>query len=320
MKNKNGEKKGFIGRLLNKFSNLKIFGKVKELIKYIDKKIKKSIRFELVLVFGACFLIAIISYGIMNDMFRSVKTNAQIKYDYSIIDHNAQNIVDEIEREKHAGKIKIDDSKLFENIIKSDSNNSDKVYISDIDGKVIYRNSNASEEKIDIFNVLKNISKFSKNEHEANEYTVLYPLSIGNGRYYLIYSGIPSARINYVDYEVTNSYLALMLSIIVFVVLFLIVTNKKTKYLDQIAKGIKYIADGDLSHRIPEDGNDEISNIALNVNNMADEINRRIKAQEVSEKTKADLITNVSHDLRTPLTSIMGYIEHMKMKKLCLNI
>ena len=315
MKNKNEEKKGFIRRLINKFSNLKIFRKVKELIKYIDKKIKKSIRFELVLVFGACFLIAIISYGIMNDMFRSVKTNAQIKYDYSIIDHNAQNIVDEIEREKHAGKIKIDDSKLFENIIKSDSNNSDKVYISDIDGKVIYRNSNASEEKIDIFNVLKNISKFSKNEHEANEYTVLYPLSIGNGRYYLIYSGIPSARINYVDYEVTNSYLALMLSIIVFVVLFLIVTNKKTKYLDQIAKGIKYIADGDLSHRIPEDGNDEISNIALNVNNMADEINRRIKAQEVSEKTKADLITNVSHDLRTPLTSIMGYIELVKDKK-----
>ena len=41
---------------------------------------------------------------------------------------------------------------------------------------------------------------------------------------------------------------------------------------------------------------------------MAEEVNRKIEAERKAEKTKADLITNVSHDLRTPLTSIMGYI------------
>ena len=41
---------------------------------------------------------------------------------------------------------------------------------------------------------------------------------------------------------------------------------------------------------------------------MAKEIGEKIQAERTAEKTKADLITNVSHDLRTPLTSVMGYI------------
>ena len=45
---------------------------------------------------------------------------------------------------------------------------------------------------------------------------------------------------------------------------------------------------------------------------MAEEVNRKIEAERKAEKTKADLITNVSHDLRTPLTSIMGYIGLIK--------
>lgn len=337
MKNKKNKsekaKEKFRVRLVNRISNLKITQKIKDLVDYIDKKIKKSIRFELMILFGACFLVAGLSYGILNDMFRDVKTNAEIRYNYSDIESNAQNIINEIEDRKNSeknfsedkfsatankdsdNKLKITEKKFFESALNNNSSNSDKVYITDIDGKVIYRNSSASEEKLDIFNILKNVSRNYRDEHDASEYTLLYPIDIENGKYYLIYSGIPKANIEYVNYEVNNSYLALILSIIIFVILFLIASNKKTKYLDEIAKGIKYIADGDLSYKIPESGNDEIANIAMNVNNMAEEINTRIKAQQNSEQTKADLITNVSHDLRTPLTSIMGYIGLVKDKK-----
>ncbi|MBY0756630.1 HAMP domain-containing histidine kinase [Clostridium sardiniense] len=327
MKNKKNKsetpKEKFRVRIVNKISTLRITKKAKELVAYIDKKIKKSIRFELMILFGVCFLVALLSYGILNDMFRDVKTNAEIRYNYSNIESNAENIMNEIEYKKENedsngkqyNKLKITDSKFFKDILNNTSRNSDKVYITDIDGKVIYRNSSASEEKLDIFNILKNVSRSYKNEHDASEYTVLYPIDIENGKYYLIYSGIPNANIEYVQYEVNNSYLALILSIIIFVVLFLIASNKKTKYLDEIARGIKYIADGDLSYEIPESGNDEIANIAMNVNNMAKDIDTRIKAQQNSEQTKADLITNVSHDLRTPLTSIMGYIGLVKDKK-----
>lgn len=80
------------------------------------------------------------------------------------------------------------------------------------------------------------------------------------------------------------------------------------KYLDEISSGLKIIASGNLNYRIQEKGTDEIRNIAYNINYMAKEIGEKIQAERTAEKTKADLITNVSHDLRTPLTSVMGYI------------
>ncbi|MGL4569532.1 MAG: HAMP domain-containing sensor histidine kinase [Clostridium sp.] len=314
-KNKEKVKKGKLTtRIYNRLSKLKIVEKSKEAFYYVDEKVKKSIRFELVIVFGVCFAISMLSYIIMNDMFRDVKTNAEIRYDYSTIERNAQQIVDNIERDKREKGFDIKDDKAFNEAFRVDTT-SDKMYITDIDGKVLHRNQNASEEKIDIFNTLKNVSKNTKSEVDGNEYTLIYPLDINGGKYYLIYNGIPPAGIEYVNYEVSNSFLALSLSIIMFIIIFLLATNKKAKYLDEIAKGIKSIAEGDLEYNIPVKGNDEISNIAVNVNNMADEISTRINAQKISEQTKADLITNVSHDLRTPLTSIMGYIGLVKDKK-----
>lgn len=305
-------------RMKKKIDNLSnsMFGrKVRELIEYLDKRIKQSIRFELMIMFGICFIIAIISYGILNDMFKSVQTNAEIRYEYDNMESNAQGIVNQIEEKRISEDVKITDKNFFDDLIGMYSNDKDKIYITDIDGKVIYRNQNASEEKIDIYTALKNVSKNPKDEYESREYTAVYPVDIGTGKYYLIYIGIPNARIEYIDYLVSNSYVALAGAIIIFIVTFLLATNKKAKYLDEIAKGIKYIAEGDLSYKISEKGNDEIANIAINVNNMAGEINNRIKAQEESEKTKTDLITNVSHDLRTPLTSIMGYIGLLRDKR-----
>src|SRR5471030_626021 len=134
------------------------------------------------------------------------------------------------------------------------------------------------------------------------------PLKIGSERIYLIYSKIPDATITYTIVNTSNSSLALILTFIVFIVSFVIITNNKMKYLDEIAIGLKIIASGNLNYRIKEKGTDEIKNIAYNINYMAKEIGEKINAEKDAEKTKTDLITNVSHDLRTPLTSVMGYI------------
>ena len=84
------------------------------------------------------------------------------------------------------------------------------------------------------------------------------------------------------------------------------------KYLDEIASGFKNYCKWRFKSSYEERGSDEIRNLASNINYMAEEVNRKIEAERKAEKTKADLITNVSHDLRTPLTSIMGYIGLIK--------
>ena len=319
MKNKEEKnKRNFVNRTLFSWLKLKY---VKIVADYINKKVKKSIRFQLMVLFGTCFLVSILCYGFLNDMFIDTRTNTEITYDYSSMESNAQGIISEIESRKNEGDngndyLQIKDKETFKQILNDFSNDSNKIYITDLDGKVIYKNDNASEEKLDIFSTLKNVSKNNNiNTSNASEYTAFYPVNIQNDKYYLIYRDIPQANIEYSNYVVNRSYLAVMISVVIFIVLFFIISNKKTKYLDEIAKGIQCIADGDLEYKIPKNGDDEIANIAINVNNMAEEINSRIKAQQYSEKTKTDLITNVSHDLRTPLTSVMGYISLVKDKK-----
>ena len=57
------------------------------------------------------------------------------------------------------------------------------------------------------------------------------------------------------------------------------------------------------------EGDDEFSSMAANLNKMVEEIRELMDRERESERTKNELITNVAHDLRTPLTSIIGYLE-----------
>ena len=57
------------------------------------------------------------------------------------------------------------------------------------------------------------------------------------------------------------------------------------------------------------EGDDEFADMAENLNNMVEELRQLMDRERESERTKNELITNVAHDLRTPLTSIIGYLE-----------
>jgi signal transduction histidine kinase len=63
---------------------------------------------------------------------------------------------------------------------------------------------------------------------------------------------------------------------------------------------------------IREKSKDELGSLATNINYMASELNEMFEKQRQTERLKDELITNVSRDLRTPLTSIMGYLRLVK--------
>jgi K+-sensing histidine kinase KdpD len=55
--------------------------------------------------------------------------------------------------------------------------------------------------------------------------------------------------------------------------------------------------------------------LAENINLMSVELKKKIEDEKRAEKTKNELITNVSHDLKTPLTTIIGYLSLLTEKK-----
>lgn len=111
------------------------------------------------------------------------------------------------------------------------------------------------------------------------------------------------------DYKIVEGriiVLALILVAIVFIFKF-------AKEYDSITDGTKELSDGNLTHKI--DGNYWFrSNVKLkdSINNIGEGFNKAVDESIKNERMKTELITNVSHDLKTPLTSIINYVGLLK--------
>ena len=96
--------------------------------------------------------------------------------------------------------------------------------------------------------------------------------------------------------------------------------GKKAKNLDQVIQGIQKIYGGDSDYRIEVTGEGTIEDMARQINQLHDGMDSMVKnavEKELrSERLKTELITNVSHDIRTPLTSIIAYIDLLKQSDL----
>lgn len=86
----------------------------------------------------------------------------------------------------------------------------------------------------------------------------------------------------------------------------------KIRYLNKIIQGTEAITAGDLNYSIDEKGRGNLNKLAVNVNNMRKSFKNSLESEMKSERLKSELITNVSHDLKTPLTSIINYIDLLK--------
>ena len=91
-----------------------------------------------------------------------------------------------------------------------------------------------------------------------------------------------------------------------------------TRDVERLREGVQRIQAGHLAERVSLNSRDEIEELADNFNLMADELLATIqrlreanRELETLDQTKADLVANVSHELKTPLTALRGYLELM---------
>lgn len=78
--------------------------------------------------------------------------------------------------------------------------------------------------------------------------------------------------------------------------------------LRHIILELHYIAEGNYDHRIPFEVRGDLNRIITSINGLVDSTVAAIEEERRIEQSKDELITNVSHDIRTPLTSIIGYL------------
>ena len=104
----------------------------------------------------------------------------------------------------------------------------------------------------------------------------------------------------------------IVVSALLIIILITVLVRKKIKYINDVTSGIEILAGGDLSYRIPVRGNDEISNVANNINSMSIAVANQMENEKKAIQANNSLVTALSHDLRTPLTTQMGYLEILK--------
>lgn len=126
---------------------------------------------------------------------------------------------------------------------------------------------------------------------------------------------IPGGRITSDSFagSVFSVLLYLVLGIIIFTIS-MILLEKRRNEMTKISNAMEEVASGNLNYYVSVEDDDEISYIANNINKMQSHIRELIDKERKSEQTKNELITNVAHDLRTPLTSILGYLEILHSK------
>ena len=127
---------------------------------------------------------------------------------------------------------------------------------------------------------------------------------------YIQQSGKVSALVHFIlEQHLAVVILYVLVGIVIFSVTFMILEEPGIRYLGRIFDAVQSISQGNLNTEVDVTGDDEFSAMAANLNKMSSDIRKLMDKEREAERTKNELITNVAHDLRTPLTSIIGYLE-----------
>lgn len=101
---------------------------------------------------------------------------------------------------------------------------------------------------------------------------------------------------------------AVFLTLALFILYFFLLTEQFARYLNEITDGIQEISAGNFEVEFSVRRDDELGMIARGLNKMTGDIKLMMENERNTEYAKNELITSVAHDLRTPLTSIIGYL------------
>ncbi|WP_297421790.1 HAMP domain-containing sensor histidine kinase [Clostridium sp.] len=180
------------------------------------------------------------------------------------------------------------------------------IAVIDRNGQILLKSRNVEKEDFNIDNLVK----YFHREYEDGNFYQWYDITIDNQTEKLvIWIKQPTS------FSENTMLCILMIPVIIAMLLTFFLTNRKVKYIKTIAEGASEFSIGNLDYRIKKKGLDELGFLAESMNNMAERLKENIEKERAQEKFKTELISNVSHDLRTPLTSLIAYLQLVENEK-----
>ncbi|MGE1000533.1 histidine kinase dimerization/phospho-acceptor domain-containing protein, partial [Bacillus sp. Gnz1/3] len=271
---------------------------------------------KLILIFLLCFIVAVVTFFLIAMRSANLLSyNQQIEKEAEIR-NIAIRITNDIQRDNlNSGNIEQIIPKIES--IQQDNRNINFLVL-DYKGQIIYQSHNfqlQNNNPKDLLQEKLNVTLNDQNPLFKKFIVFVSPVLFQDGiGYVMVQSENVHKTISPAQYN-QNLLLALVSSILIFILLFLLFMIPITRYIKEIERGIQKIVKKDWKHSIRVKGKDELSSLAYNINWMASQLRERFEKERAIEKGKSEFITNISHDLRTPLTSIIGYLALINEKQ-----
>ncbi len=121
---------------------------------------------------------------------------------------------------------------------------------------------------------------------------------------------------DYLYFDLAN-LLSLMLAVLVFGTFLIIYVSRIISRVKKLDRDVALVSGGEMSHTISCAGRDELATLSENIEDMRNSIIEKLNNEREIKEANNELVTSISHDLRTPLTVLLGYIDMMKNHKDC---
>lgn len=106
-----------------------------------------------------------------------------------------------------------------------------------------------------------------------------------------------------------------IIACLLYMLIMFFVSKGLTRPIDKLIQTVKVITQGDFTERVKLKSRDEVGVLANNFNRMADTVENTIKELELHNNEKDRFIQNFTHEIKTPLTSIIGYANYLRVTK-----
>ncbi|MGH4038811.1 MAG: sensor histidine kinase [Sphaerochaeta sp.] len=125
-------------------------------------------------------------------------------------------------------------------------------------------------------------------------------------------SSLAMVRANYyLRSGLTTFLIAILFTLVAGLFLFFILTDR----LRKLSEDVQIFKEGNYDHRVEIKGNDELAQLGSTFNEMAESIEEGMQKLKEADSQRSQLIANISHDLRSPLTSIRGHLETLLLEE-----
>ncbi len=167
----------------------------------------------------------------------------------------------------------------------------------------ITQNEKNTQPQVEEPNLKVNTSSFQEDLYNRR-------VNFHDGKYYVYINVYPERA----WYRIM-SIMEIVLAALIFFIIVLKYNKIVIRRIISLSDDVSRIAEGDLHHKVGMEQNDELGMLTVNVDRMRASILEKMESEQTARAANMELITSMSHDIRTPLTSLIGYLDIIEGKK-----